>query len=282
MNLPNHRKLLKLAGKLLAAVAFLSGIFPAAAQDKITIRGSNTIGEELAPRLIAVYKKTHPTVSFDLESKGTSYGIGALVGGYCDIAGASKAVSKEQEEIAQIRGVRFKDQILGTYTVGIMVNAANPVSNLTSNQVQLLFTGKIQNWKEAGGPDAPVHLVIRDPVSGTYLGFKELAMAYQDYGQHVQLFTNYTAMAEEVAHDPNAVGYTGLDQLNHPGIKIVSVDGVNPSAATVNSHKYLYARPLWLYTDADKEPPAARDFINYVLSPDGQQVVTQMGYAPNP
>jgi phosphate transport system substrate-binding protein len=282
MNLPNRRKFLKLAGQLLAAGALLSGIFPAVAQDKITLRGSNTIGEELAPRLIAEYRKTHPNVSFDLESKGTSYGIGALVGGYCDIAGASKAVSKEQQEIAQIRGVRFKDYFLGTYTVAIMVNAANPVSNLTSNQVQLLFTGKILNWKEAGGQDAPVHLVIREPVSGTYLGFKELAMAYQDYGQHVQLFTNYMAMADAVAHDPNAVGYSGLDQLNHPGTKIVSVDGVSPSAATVNSHQYLYARPLWFYTDADKESPAAHDFIKFVLSPDGQQVVRQMGYAPNP
>jgi phosphate transport system substrate-binding protein len=282
MNLTNHRNLLTLAGKLLAAGALVSGIFSAAAQDKITIRGSNTIGEELAPRLIAEYKKSHPNVTFDIESKGTAYGIGALMGGYCDIAGASKAVSKEQEEIAQIRGVRFKEYVLGAYTVAIMVNAANPVGNLSSNQVQSLFTGKIQNWKEVGGPDAPVHLVIRDPVSGTYLGFKELAMGYQDYGPHVQLFTNYTAMADAVAHDPDAVGYAGLDLLQHPGTKVVSIDGVSPSAATVNSRKYPYARTLWFYTDADKESAPAHDFISFVLSPDGQQVVTQMGYAPKP
>lgn len=265
----------------LAGVLF-AGIFPAVAQDKIIIRGSNTIGEELAPRLIAEYKKDHKDAAFDLEFKGSSYGIGALMGGYCDIAGSSKAVVKEQQEIAQIRGVQFKEYVLGAYTVSILVNAANPVSNLTSNQVQGLFTGKIQNWKDVGGPDAPVHLCARDPVSGTYLGFKEIAMGYQDYDQHVQLFTNYLGIADAVAKDPNGIGYAGLDLAQHVGTKAVSVDGVAPSAATVNGNKYPYARTLRFYTDSAKEPAKAKDFINFVLSPGGQQVLTQMGYAPKP
>src|ERR1039457_3518299 len=233
-----------LTKKLAPALALFLGVLAAAAQDKITIRGSNTIGEELAPRLIAEYKKTHANVSFDLEFKGTGYGIGALMGGYCDLAAASKAVAKEQEEIAQIRGVQFKEYLLGAYTVSILVNAANPVSNLTSNQVQALFTGKLHNWKDAGGPDAPVQLYGRDPVSGTYLGFKEIAMGFQDYDQHVQLFTNYFGIADAVAKDPNGIGYAGLDLTQHAGTKAVSVDGVAPSAATVNGNKYPYARAL--------------------------------------
>src|ERR1017187_1000881 len=268
--------------KNLAAAAVLLGVFTATAQDKIVIRGSNTIGEELAPRLIAEYKKDHKDAAFDLEFKGSGYGIGALMGGYCDIAGSSKPIAKEQEEIAQIRGVTFKEYILGSYTVSILVNAANPVSNLTSNQVQSLFTGKIQNWKDVGGPDAPVHLLIRDPVSGTYIGFKELAMGYQDYDQHVQLFTNYLGIADAVAKDPNGIGYAGLDLAQHAGTKAVSVDGVAPSAATVNGNKYPYARALRFYTDAVKESAKAKDFVDFVLSPGGQQVLTQMGYAPKP
>jgi phosphate transport system substrate-binding protein len=281
MNLSSQTVLAPFAKNLLTACALLVGLFTAAADDKIVIRGSNTIGEELAPQLIAEYKKSHPGVSFDLESKGTAYGIGALMGGYCDIAGASKAVGKEQEEIAQIRGVHFKEYIIGSYSVAIFVNAANPVSNLTSNQVQSLFTGKIQNWKEVGGPDAPVHLDIRDPVSGTYLGFKEIAMGFQDYGEHVQLFTNYQGIAEAVANDPDAIGYGGLDTA-HAGAKVVSIDGVAPSAASVNAGKYPYARTLRLYTDADKEAPQATDFIAFVLSPNGQKILTQIGDAPKP
>jgi len=266
----------------IAAAAVLLAVFTAAAQDKITIRGSNTIGEELAPRLIAEYKKTHAGADFDLEFKGTSYGIGALMGGYCDIAGASKPVGKEQEEMAQIRGVQFKEYILGSYAVAILVSAANPVSNLTSNQVQSLFTGKIRDWKAAGGPDAPVHLYGRDPVSGTHLGFKELAMAYQDYDPHIQFFTNYSGIADAVAKDPDGIGYTGLDLVQHAGTKAVAIDGVAPSAAAVNGKKYPYARTLRFYTDAAKEPTKAKDFIDFTLSPAGQQVLTQMGYAPKP
>jgi phosphate transport system substrate-binding protein len=267
---------------LAPALAIFIGVSGATAQDKITIRGSNTIGEELAPRLVTEFKKEHKDAAFDLEFKGSGYGIGALMGGYCDIAGSSKPIGKEQEEIAQLRGVQFKEYILGSYTVSILVNAANPVSNLTSNQVQSLFTGKIKNWKEVGGSNAPVHLLVRDPVSGTYVGFKEVAMGFQDYGEHVQLFTSYAAIADAAAKDPDAIGYAGLDLTQHAGTKAVSVDGVAPSAENVNGKKYPYARPLRFYTDAEKESAKARDFINFVLADGGQKVLTQMGYAPKP
>ncbi len=282
MNSSFQKTFFRLTKTLAPVLAVCVGVSAASAQDKISIRGSNTIGEELAPRLVTEYKKDHKEAAFDLEFKGSGYGIGALMGGYCDIAGSSKPIAKEQEEIAQIRGVQFKEYILGAYTVSILVNAENPVSNLTSNQVQLLFTGKIQNWKEVGGADAPVHLLIRDPVSGTYLGFKELAMNFQDYGEHFQLFTNYLGIADAVAKDPNGIGYAGLDLAQHAGTKAVSVDGVAPSAASVNGKKYPYARALRFYTDGLKESAKAKDFISFVLAADGQKVLTQMGYAPKP
>ena len=283
MNARLPKNLLRFVKMSAPALVVLLGVSAGLAQEKVSIRGSNTIGEELAPRLVTEFKKSHHDAAFDLEFKGSGYGIGALMGGYCDIAGSSKPIAKEQEEIAQLRGVQFKEYILGAYTVAILVNAENPVSNLTSNQVQSLFTGKVQNWKEVGGPDAPVHLVIRDPVSGTYLGFKELAMGFQDYGdQHVQFGTNYLGIADAVAKDPSAIGYAGLDLAQHAGTKAVTVDGSAPSAANVNGKKYPYARTLRFYTNATKESEKTKDFIGFVLSADGQQVLTQMGYAPKP
>ena len=282
MNLAFHNVMIELARKFAVAAVILGGLVAATAEDKIIIRGSNTIGEELAPRLIAAYKKDHADVSFDLEFKGTAYGIGALMGGFCDIAGASKPVVKAQQEIAQIRGVQFKQYVLGCYTVAILVNAASPISNLTSNQVQALFTGKIQNWKAVGGPDAPVHLYARDPVSGTHLGFKEVAMAGNDYEEHTQFFTNYLGIADAVAKDPHGIGYTGLDLAGRAGVRAVQIDGVPPTAESVDAQKYPYARPLYFYTNTDKESPAAKAFIDFALSPAGQQVVTQTGDAPKP
>ena len=247
---------------------------------KIIIRGSNTIGEELAPRLISEYKKEHPAASFDLESKGTSYGMGALMGGFCDIAGASRLPSKEELEVAQFRNVELNDYVIGAYSVAVVVNAANPVGNLTREQVRDIFTGAIQNWKAVGGPDAPIHLYIRDPISGTYIGFKELAMENKPYASEQNLFTNYAAIVAAVARDANGIGYSGFNLAPHSGAKAVSIGGIEPTTTVVNQGKYPYARVLHLYTNKAKERPAALDFIQFIRSPRGQDVLTQMGYVP--
>jgi phosphate transport system substrate-binding protein len=247
---------------------------------KIIIRGSNTIGEELAPQLISEYKKEHPAAGFDLETKGTSYGMGALMGGFCDIAGASRLPLKEELEVAQFRKVELNDYPIGAYSVAVVVNAANSVGNLTREQVRDIFTGVIQNWKEVGGPDAPIHLYIRDPISGTYIGFKELAMENKPYASEQNLFTNYAAIVAAVARDANGIGYSGFNLAPHSGARAVAIEGIEPAAAAVNQGKYPYARVLHLYTNKAKERPAALDFIQFIRSPRGQEILAQMGYVP--
>ncbi len=256
-----------------------------AASGKVTIRGSNTIGEELAPQLIAEYKKDHPTAVFDLETKGTSYGMGALMGGYCDIAGASRLPTKEELEVAQYRNVGLNDHVIGTYAVAIVVNAGNPVTNLTRDQVRDIFTGSIQNWKEVGGPDVPIHLFIRDPLSGTYIGFKELAMENKSYNpdpKMLTLSTDYLSIAQGVAKDPNGIGYTGMNPAKDAEAKVLSIGGVQPDAASVNKGEYPYTRALHLYTSKGNESPATIDFIQFVMSASGQAVVARLGDVPIP
>jgi phosphate transport system substrate-binding protein len=247
---------------------------------KVTIRGSNTFGEELGPRLIAEYKKARPAASFDLETKGTSYGFGALSGGFCDIAGASRQPLKEELEVAQFRNVEFNDHIIGAYSVAVVVNAGNPVGDLTPAQVRDIFTGVVTNWAAVGGPDAPVHLFARDPVSGTYLGFRELAMENKPYASTPNLFTNYTAITAAVAQDANGIGYSSIELEKSAGVKPVSIGGVEPSAETVNNGKYPYTRTLHLYTRKGNESPAALDFIQFVQSEAGQKVLAEMGDTP--
>ncbi|MFZ0829347.1 MAG: phosphate ABC transporter substrate-binding protein [Verrucomicrobiia bacterium] len=249
--------------------------------EKVVIRGSNTIGEELAPRLIAEYRKDHSATGFDLESKGTSYGMGALMGGFCDIAGASRLPLKEELEVAQYRAVELNDYVIGAYSVAVVVNATNPVANLTQDQVRDIFTGTVQNWKDVGGPDAPIHMYIRDPISGTYIGFKELAMGSKPYFSEQNLFTNYTGIVEAVAGDANGIGYAGFNLTHQAGVKAVSIDGIEPTADAVNQGKYPYARTLHLYTNKAKESPTALDFIQFIQSPRGQEILAQMGDVPH-
>jgi phosphate transport system substrate-binding protein len=255
---------------------------PAPASQKVVIRGSNTIGEELAPRLIAEFKKANPAVMFDLETKATGYGLAAVRSGLCDIAGASRIPIREELEENQARGVQLNEYIIGAYSVAVVVNAGNPLADLGRGQVRDIFTGAVRNWKEVGGADAPVRLYARDPISGTHLGFRELAMEDKSYASGLNLFTNYADIAQAVAKDPGGIGYVSFDLANGTGVKAVSIGGVQPTAAAVNSGKYPYARVLRFYTNKAAESAPTVAFLQFVLSPPGQKVLAEAGFVPRP
>src|SRR5947209_7488109 len=94
----------------------------AASRNKVVIKGSNTVGEELAPRLIAEFQKDHPKVEFDLESKGTGTGFSGLVAGVCDIGAASREIIDGEREVARAHGIQVKDDVIGSYSVAVIVN----------------------------------------------------------------------------------------------------------------------------------------------------------------
>jgi phosphate transport system substrate-binding protein len=249
--------------------------------DRVILLGSNTIGEELAPRLVEEYKKEHPEAAFEMEFKGTTYGLGALMVGRCDIAAASREATLNEIELGRARDIHLNDHVIGAYDVAVIVNGANSVTNLTRDQVRDLFTGTIKNWKDVGGPDAPVSLNIRHPISGTYLGFRELAMENKPYAIDVKTYTNYAGIVQAVAQDPNAVGYATLNLVGKSGVKAVSIGGIALNATTVSNGQYPYARFLRLYTDRTTERPAARSFIEFIQSKRGQEVLGEMGFTPH-
>ena len=123
-------------------------------------------------------------------------------------------------------------------------------------------------------------MYIRDPISGTHLGFRELAMENKPYGANMKPFTSYAAITEAVGNDTSGIGYSSLELVTKPGVKAVSIGGVAPTTAAVNQGQYPYARVLHLFTDKAKESPVAHDFIQFVQSSDGQQVLNQMGFVP--
>ena len=117
-------------------------------KDSVVIRGSNTVGEELAPRLTQEYAKSHPGVKFDTEFKGSSYGLGALMVDRCDLAATSRLVTTNDVAFGKDRNVDFSDHLIGSYSVAVIVNGQNPASNLSKQQVKDIFTGKVKNWNE--------------------------------------------------------------------------------------------------------------------------------------
>src|SRR5262249_33144609 len=123
-------------------------VTPPASSGKLVIKGSNTIGEELGPRLIAAYKQEHPQADIGLESKATGYGFAALMAGQCDLAAASREPIKDELELAQARSFEFKDYPIGAYSVAVIVNGNSQVKDLTREQVRDIFTGVVTNWKD--------------------------------------------------------------------------------------------------------------------------------------
>lgn len=251
-----------------------------ALKGKIVIKGSNTIGEELAPQLIEEYRKDQPEVTFELESKGTGSGFAALLAGECDIAAASRVASQDELTQARNQGVELNLHTIGSYSVAVIVNGGNPVSNMSRDQVRDIFAGKVRNWQELGGADVPIRLFIRDAISGTPLGFQELAMENQPYAPDASAFTNYAGIEAAVAKDPGGIGYVGLDLAKLAGVKAVSIRGVSPTAVTVNEGRYPIARVLRLYTNKTNESLLTLDFIRFVQSPRGQKILADMGFVP--
>lgn len=246
----------------------------------VTVLGSNTFGEELAPRLMAEFKKQHPTTEFKAEFKGTPYGIGALMVDRCDIAAASRDLSKTELELAKDRNIDFNEYKIGYYSVAVAVNADNPVAKLTADQVRDIFTGAVHNWSEVGGPDAAIHLYIRDPISGTHLGFQELAMDKKPYAEGFKTFNNYGQIVNAVMQDSHGIGYVSIEDAAKTGIKAVTIGDVAPTFEAVNKGQYPYARLVRLYTTKAGEKPAAREFIDFVQSPAGQKILVEMGFVP--
>jgi phosphate transport system substrate-binding protein len=267
---------------LLLLTVILAGCSPATKPEiqPLVLRGSNTFGEELAPALIDEYRKEHPGTGFEAEFKATSYGIGALLAESCDIAAASRPVTTNEVAMGQQRGIELNDHVIGSYAVAVIVNTGNPVGDLSPEQVRDIFTGTITNWKDVGGSDAAIQLYIRDPISGTHIGFRELAMENKPYSLAVKTATSYDSLAKAVAADQNGIGYSSVELPKGVSVKPLSVGGVAPSVSSVQQEKYPYHRQLRLYTDKAKEPPAARDFIAFVQSAKGQQILIQKGFVP--
>jgi len=265
---------------LLFLLFYALGWLPTMAEGCLVIKGSNTFGEELAPRLVQEFRKTNPRAKIKLESKGTATGFAALLAGGCDIASASRPINEDESRLARSRGIRLNPYLIGYYAVTVIVNSSNSVWRLSDARVRDVFTGVITNWEQIGGIDAPINLYIRDSRSGTHLGFQELAMEHKTYATSAQAFQEYATIAVKVAEDPHGIGYVGMRLSHWPETRAVAINSVVPSAQAVEEGRYPYARMLRLYTNAGRESAMAKRFIQFVLSQSGQALLEEIGYVP--
>jgi len=249
----------------------------------ISVKGSDTM-VILGQRWAEKYMETHPGEIIQVTGGGSGTGIAALINGTTDVCQASRPMKDDEK-----RKLRDRFQTLGVEIpvaqdgLAIYVHESSPVKSLTLEQLRMIYTGKITNWKDVGGKDARIILYSRENSSGTYVYFKDNVLKGQDYTASCQNLPGTAAVVNAVSKDSNGIGYGGSAYAK--GIKEVAVAKdaksapVLPTPATIKDGSYPIARNLYFYTRV-KPAGKVKGFVDWVLSSEGQTVVTAVGYFP--
>jgi phosphate transport system substrate-binding protein len=237
--------------------------------------------------------KANPDVSIAVSGPGSGVGIASLIDSTTDICQSSRLITQSEIDQAKAKGVTPYEIQVATDALSVVVNPANPVSELTFAQLSAIYTNKIINWKEVGGNDASIVVMSRDTNSGTYTYFKETVVQMAglltadkklEYGDKVLMLPSTEEGVSQVASNPNAIFYTGLGYLNDTvkaiGVKKTANDtAVKPSVATSLDGTYPISRPLLYYTNG-APTGVIKAYIDYCLSAVGQQEVLDAGFVP--
>jgi len=265
---------------LLTASVIMTSAF--IAPTKITVKGSDTM-VILAQRWAELYMKQHPETSIQVTGGGSGVGIAALINGTTDIANSSRSIKPSEIEKLKNRyntlGVEIpcaKDGIT------IYLNESNKVEELTLQQLSDIYTAKITNWKEVGGADAGINLYGRKNSSGTYVYFKENVVK-DDYAASCQTLPGTAAVVNAVKKDANGIGYGGAAYaagIRHCKVKKdAGSPAYLPTAENIAQNIYPISRYLYMYL-RNRPSGDLKKYIDWILSPDGQKVVTDIGYFP--
>jgi phosphate transport system substrate-binding protein len=262
---------------------------PDAPSEYIENRGSDTI-VNLALAWAETYPQEHPGVRISVSGGGSGVGITALINGTVDIANASRRVKPEEAEQAQARGITPTEFVIARDAIAVIVHPDNPVSRLTLRQLSDIYSGKIDNWSDVGGEDRPIVRLSRETNSGTHVYFLEtvVRLGQSDnptlFSTDTLLLPSSEGIVNEVRQNPNAIGYDGLGYVP-ADLKVVAIARgpdqayVLPSVATVNDQSYPVARDLYMYT-AGSPTGAVADYILWILGPQAQRIVSDLGFVP--
>jgi len=267
---------------LIALLLSLVGFAFTPAPERITVKGSDTM-VILAQKWAELYMKSNPSLAIQVTGGGSGVGISALINGATDIANASRKMKRTEMDKLKARyntlGVEIacaKDGIT------IYLNPANKIKELSIKQLSEIFKGNIKNWKEVGGADADIKLYGRENSSGTYVFFQENVVK-GDFAPNCQTLPGTAAVVNAVSKDPNAIGYGGAAYAEGIEICKVKKDDAStayiPSAETIKNNQYPITRYLYMYL-RNKPTGEMKKYIDWILSPDGQKLVVEVGYFP--
>lgn len=265
----------------------------------ISIKGSDTM-VNLSQKWAEIYMQQNPAVSIQVTGGGSGTGVAALLNETTDIANSSRELKESEYKTAENKGITPETYEVALDGIAVIVHPSNPLNNLTIQQISDIFTGKIKNWKEIGGKNIPITLYGRENSSGTYEFFREHVLGkneqgvIKDYATNTQVLQGTAALGEAVARDEKGIGYGGVGYFaERNDIKVLSVkeDENAEAISPVNDGKVnydavwdgTYSISRYLYCITNGMPnPEVEAFLNFIISPEGQELVKQMEYIPLP
>ena len=233
----------------------------------------STSMEKVIGALGEAFMEANPDTTFTYNPTGSGSGIQAVQEGRCDIGLSSRALKDAEKEAG------LTETVLAYDGIAMIVNPANPVEDLSLEQIADIYTGKITNWAEVGGNDSQIVLIGREAGSGTRGGFEEI-VGVVDACQYRQELSSTGDVITTVAQNPDAIGYASLAAVKDT-VKALKVAGVTPTEATVKDGTYTIQRPFVLATKTgEKLNDVAQAFFDYATSAEAGEIITAAGAVP--
>ena len=246
---------------------------PTVLSGTVSTDGSTSM-EKVIGALSEAFMEANSKVTVTYNPTGSGTGIQAVQEGRCDIGLSSRALKDEEKASG------LQETVLAYDGIAMIVNPANPVEDLTLEQIADIYTGKITNWSELGGSDSEIVLIGREAGSGTRSGFEEI-VEVKDLCQYRQELSSTGDVIATVAQNPGAIGYASLASVKDT-VKAVKVGGVTPSEETVKDGTYAIQRPFVLVTkEGVTLSEAAQAFFDYATSSEANAVIIAAGVVPN-
>lgn len=269
--------------KTIVALLTLAIASPLSAARPVTLKGSDTM-VIMNARLAEKFMAKNPGTQIQVTGGGSGVGLAALINGTTEIAASSRPI--RTSEINNLKS-RFATRGVGIPVardgLAVYLHTSNPVTELSLGQLRDIYTGKITNWKGVGGKDATIIVYSRENSSGTYGYFREVVLLNKDFSPRAQTLQGTAAVVNAVAKDPNGIGYGGSAYAK--GVKFAKVKKEEksqaywPSLETVRSGEYPISRYLFFYLRTAPKGDTKK-FVDWILTPEGQEIVTQVGYFP--
>jgi len=239
-----------------------------AVSGKITVAGSTSV-QPFSDVLAEEFTKKNPQAEINVQGGGSSEGITAAISGAADIGSSSRELKAEETSQG------LKEYKIALDGVAIVLHPSNKINELKMEDIKNIYLGNLTNWKDLGGENAPITVVCREEGSGTRGAFEDIVMNKEKISDKVIIQSSTGSVRSTVAGDPNAIGFVSLSSMDK-SVKSVKVDGVEASVENVKNGSYKISRPF-LYLTKGEATGLSKAFIDYVLSPEGQDIMEQEG-----